>query len=335
MLNFREATILFVGPDPGIGVSGGNIFNQRLFKSLTELGVSLASLDDWPEVLPKKLKHLIIDSLYLDSIDRLEEISGWTRPHKWLLLHHLNSMFPPAGISSDEYFYENEKDLLDKFDKFIVTSNFSKAYLEKRGIDPADIRVLIPCPPSGIKVSTKEHEVPRILILGNLIRRKGLVPFLGALADIEVKPRFELVMFGRDDIEPDYARACIDQINRLPGMRYAGVVPPIGTINLWQEFDMLISPAYMETFGMSLQEAKYAGLVRMAVDGGFARHHLQTGAEDLIAHGPAELAEKFVALLRNPIRLSKYRKEAIKEAKALPEPDKAWLDQIKKFKAEL
>lgn len=335
MLNFREAKVLFVGPDPGLGVSGGNIFNQRFIKTIADRNISIASLDDWPEVLPHKVKHLIVDSLYLDSIHRMDKIAGNAQPVKWLLLHHLQSMFPPPGISSDEYFFKHEKEALSGFDRFLVTSPFSKAYLEKRGIDSEDIVIVQPLPPAGILPGSKEHDPPRILIMGNLIRRKGIVPFLGAIAEIKPRPQFEMILLGRDDIEPDYAQACIDQINRLPRVNYGGVVPPIGTLELWPQFDMLVSPAYTETFGMALQEARYAGLVRMAVDGGFSRHHLPGGAKDLIAQGPAELAQKMLKLLENPSRFSKLRKEAIKEAKALKDPDKLWQEQISTFCGQL
>ena len=112
-------------------------------------------------------------------------------------------------------------------------------------------------------------------------------------------------------------------------------MPPIGTLDLWPQFDMLVSPAYTETFGMALQEARYSGLVRMAVDGGFSRHHLPDGAVDLIAQGPVELAQKMITLLENSSKLSKFRREAIKEAKALKDPEQLWQQQISEFCGQL
>ena len=142
-------------------------------------------------------------------------------------------------------------------------------------------------------------------------------------------------ILGRKDVEPVYAEQCFDLIQKTPGIQYEGPIPPAGTNSMWSQYDILLSPAYNETFGMALHEAKYSGLIRMAVNGGYASNHVQKGYSDLLAENPEELAEKFVNLLSEPSRLSKYRKEAIREQKTLPDPDTAWNEQIREFVGKL
>lgn len=337
MLSFKEAYLLFLGPDPASGISGGNIFNQRFLKSLQEEGITTVGLDDWPEIIPKNLKHIVVDSLYISSAAQMQEIKTLKkrRPYRWFLLHHLHSMYPRKDIDSDEYFYKHEKPLLQHFNRFIVTSPYSKSYLENRGFQKSKIEVLKPYPFSMEPFSSPENKPPNVLILSNLISRKGILPFLNRLTKIKAKPKFRLVIHGRKDIEPDYAEQCISLIQKTPGVRYEGPIPPMGTSSLWSQYELLLSPAYLETFGMSLHEAKYAGIVRMAVNGGYASNHIQKGYPDLLAEDPEELAENFVNLLSEPSRLSKYRKEAIREQKTLPDPDTAWNEQIREFVGKL
>jgi glycosyltransferase involved in cell wall biosynthesis len=144
-------------------------------------------------------------------------------------------------------------------------------------------------------------------MVGNLIPRKGVLELFECLAlRIHETDRFYLELAGRSDLDPRYARACLDVAqgsNLCSIVRYLGPVPPTHIAECYRRAAGFVSTSKMETFGIALQEARAYGLPILAVDGGYTRHHFTPGENGLLFESVGALAQGLLALTRDPARM--------------------------------
>jgi glycosyltransferase involved in cell wall biosynthesis len=89
-----------------------------------------------------------------------------------------------------------------------------------------------------------------------------------------------------------------------------GEVPYEKMATWYREANLFVSASTMETYGISLQEARHFGLPMLVVAGGNSGNHLRPGVTGSVYADPSALAAGFVELVRQPALLSSYLQEA-------------------------
>jgi len=294
--------LLFALPEGSEDVSGGNLYNEALIRAAREIvAVKVVRVDECREALQRG-EHGVyfVDTLNLADVLAFPE----RRPGQTLVLvvHHLPSLEP--GIDVDDEALGVEKRALPLFDAFLTTSPFTSDVLVRRGF-PASAVMTVPPPPPAIERQPRAYEIPlRAVLVANLIRRKGVLELLEALASCaEGDDRFSIDVVGRHDIEADYARRCREIVTTSHALgervRFAGPIPRARVDDFYRSAGVFVSSAKMETFGMALQEARAWGLPVLAVDGGHARAHFTHTHDGLLVSSIDALAQTFLELARD------------------------------------
>ena len=131
-LSKKNPSFHFLIPDPNKIVSGGNIYNRFLIEALQKLGINATQINVFPDNGISKNEYIIVDTLFLEQvIPQLNEYKKKGHKNTFLLVHHLESLYPPNSFSNYQYFEKFERRKLEKFDAFLVTSFFTKKYLQQ------------------------------------------------------------------------------------------------------------------------------------------------------------------------------------------------------------
>jgi glycosyltransferase involved in cell wall biosynthesis len=285
----------FIIPDPQDFPSGGNAFNRELIAALIRAGLHVSHKPFHPDMTPASPQtQYFLDSIYFEQITRPDH---QLPPRCIGLVHHLDSLYP----RSEDCFVTREKPLLDRFSGFLVTSPFTCAYLIAHGYAADRIMTIPPAPlQSPFTDRVPAHKV-HALIIGNLIPRKGILPFLQALQAAEVPPYYTLTIAGSTTVDPHYTRACMDIIltdaSLQKCVKIAGVQDQAGIDALYRKSTLCISSALMETFGMAIQDAVVSGLPLLVHPGGYAEEHVHPGVNGLVCNDHAALVAQFKMLI--------------------------------------
>lgn len=264
--------VLFVIPDPESFPSGGNIYNQRLIDEMREAGVKISQISDVPQgndFFGVKADCWLLDSLFLNSAYYWfwEKHPG---KEKMIIFHHLSCLELEDEAASKRCF-EPYRRYFDQANGVLVTSEFSQHWLIEQGINPKKVIVKTP----GIVWEISSREAKRGenfmgLMVANLIPRKGILPFLKSLSSaLSADLSFEILIAGSHQLDPEYAEACVKQVNISPYLasriQFLGEIPPAKMPKLYEQADVFISASSMETFGMALQEARHFGVPILAL----------------------------------------------------------------------
>lgn len=265
----------FIIPDPAGFVSGGNVYNRQLIAALIHAGAHVSHLPLNLLLAPASPQtSYLLDSLFFSQIT---DPTAQIPPGSLALVHHLDSLYP----FSKQNFLERDKPLLQHFAGFIATSAFTAGFLEGHGFDPARICTIEPAPALAIRRTCVAGHTVQALMLGSCIPRKGVLPFLQALAPVQIASGYTLTIAGSLTADPAYAAACVDLIGHHPGLRshvrLMGEVDQTTIATLYAESNCFVSASYMETFGMAIQDAVMCGLPVLALEGGFAAWHITEG----------------------------------------------------------
>jgi glycosyltransferase involved in cell wall biosynthesis len=294
-------------PDGSERPSGGNLYNQALLDALGGL-VSLRRLGpaEWRAAIASGAPGLY----FFDSLDFAEGAVVTRAPGQYLglVVHHLPSLEPGLHDRDRERELASEAAALAAYDVLLCTSHFTSELLHGRGFEPERLITVPPAPPA-VRASARRYEPPlRALVVANLIPRKGVLPLLEALARRAERADYRLVIVGRDDIDPGYAEACRSRVARSPYLREHVRIDPAAPhermLEYYETADLLLSAAEMETFGMAIQEARAHGLPILVRDGGFAREHVQAGANGAVLRDVEAIADLLLALAADEVRMS-------------------------------
>jgi glycosyltransferase involved in cell wall biosynthesis len=311
----RASPLIFVLPAQSDVVSGGNIYNERLIAALAAqcdvrtvpVGEGLAAMGAGaPGVF-------FVDTLNLGDFAALLA-RPQPRQRRVLIVHHLPSLEPDLDPAHPSLAIERAA--LPRFDGFLTTSDYTTALLRARGLTAQAFLTVPPALSARPWQARACPPVMRGLLVGNLIARKGVLPFLEALEaamtpaagpDDRTDDRFHIDVVGGMGLEPAHARACVALVGASPALRprvhLHGEVPHAAMDGFYGAASVMISASRMETFGMALQEARAWGLPILACDGGNTRNHFAPGQNgELHATIPA-LAHRFLALARDPARM--------------------------------
>lgn len=290
----------FVVPDFSAFVSGGNIYNEALIAALQSKNYPCQniSFDEFAFLFKKEESALFfIDTLFLKEIAPLLLLPR-NGAEIWLIVHHLESLYPPVGTTSSNYFKTYEAPLLKLFDGFLTSSQFTANYLQQqRGLSQKTIVVppAVKYFPKSIpkKSSTKIHA----LLVANLVERKGIFPFLQAFSQLDWttwQDHLQITIIGSKTMSPEYAEACRKIVDESPILtaivQLKGTVPETKVPSFYQQANLFISTAFMETYGMALQEASLFQLPLLAVNGGNVKTHLEDGKNGFLLANPMEVA---------------------------------------------
>ena len=293
--------ITFVIPDVNAFQSGGNIYNKNLIGGLRKNGYDSEILD-FVGFKKKKIHqlegHYFFDTLYFTHLESI-----FTKKNKdtqfWLIVHHLESLYPPKDWTVNDYFQQKEQPFLVQFDGFLTSSQFTADYLLEHGLTQNKIVI-----PPAISVNAKLNHMERIsrtcpdsyrdgsskpfsinaLMVANLVERKGILPFLEYLlksALLQQNVLLKIHLVGSETIEPIYAQRCLDLLTQNPALKkivhYHGQLSPTQLHSYYQRSNLFISTAFMETYGMALQEARSFELPILAINGGNVKNHVIEG----------------------------------------------------------
>ncbi len=323
--------LVFVVPDGSDGISGGNWYNAKLLAALaTYVPTKCMEVADFarPSLPPGTY---LVDTLNLDVAARVlaRREAG---QHFVLLVHHLPSLEP--GLGPTDPSLALEKEVLGKFDGFLATGAFTRDWLSAR-LPGAHVFLLEPAITVQVETARQFEPPLRAVIVCNLIPRKGILELLEAL-DIAAAPNLSIVIAGRTDLEPEYARACSSCIEKSESLsRSVTLLGPIEHKQvhaLYQEANLFLSASRMETFGIALGEARYHGLPIFAVAGGNSENHLIEGKTGELFVNPQELAGALVRLACDPKRHELYCRTAWD---ARPDASETWQDGAERFLREL
>ena len=289
--------LTFVIPDVNAFQSGGNIYNKNLVLGLREINLhpSVMDLKAFQQRDAANLKgYYFFDTLYFKDLSKIFPQKN-EDCHFFLIVHHLESLYPPKGWDSATYFLENELAYLQKFDGFVVNSGFTALYLINKGL--LQKKVFLPPAIDFELPQNKIKEIPPIkaLIVANLVERKGILPFLQLVEDSPIvhKKNVTIQLVGSAILEKSYAEDCLEFIENHSDLKkivsYHGEIGQEQVRKLYQEATFFISTSYMETFGMALQEAAWFGLPILALDGGNASAHFKHGYNGMLAADMEEL----------------------------------------------
>ncbi len=300
-----KTLLQFVLPDDRQLPSGGNIYNAKLLAALQQMGHALSILDfsSYERALSADQPGTYwVDSLFVKALGQRLPLSA-KKAQSWMILHHLESLHPPQGYTSDQLFEQQEEKVLQFLDGFLVTSTFSQDYLRYRGLSQP-ILLVEPATDLQATASRQTDRCREALMVANVIERKGVEAFLQQLAKVSAPTdAYQLTVVGRLDLEPDYAQSCQRLVTSTPSLRgkvrFTGPLPHAEVARCYGRSDVFISAASMETFGMALQEAFAFHLPVLAMDGGYVAHHFNKKGHGHIFNSVAILAKFFIDLVRD------------------------------------
>ncbi len=312
--------ISFVLPDDRDQPSGGNIYNEYLINALKKAGqeISICTFAQYLKALQNNQAGIYgVDSLFVNALNNVDLVKA-PATFSFFILHHLESLHPPAGQSGDIIFQTREKSVLEHFDLILTSSDFSRQYLLQKNLDVPAMVV----EPALYKQQGASHlpeaSLPlRALMISNVVERKGIFPWLQSLLQHATQDdSFMIDIVGRKDMEPDYYASCLRLVNQSflkTKVKFLGAMPHEEVLRQHRQHHLLVSAAYMETYGMAIQEACSQGLPILVLEGGFSGKHIQ-GGNGILCADIFELTGNFLQLSRNQSMLEQY----LNAARSLP-----------------
>lgn len=309
-MNHLKKRIIFIIPDIERFISGGNLYNQQLVEALAVLPnitVHWLRLEDMP--LDKAALEegiFLVDSLYL------EEFSAWMVTKNadqliYLIVHHLSSMYVEEEGKNIDKLIAAETQSLKDYDGFLATSSFTADYLRDKNLRQP-IVVLPPITNKIVAIPSIRSESPiRIIMVANLLPRKGILPFLQILAHRSeaFAPAITIEIIGEFLLNKDYSAACQQLILAHTWLKervyLRGVLPHKEVQQAYQQANLFISAAAFETFGMALQEAVVFGLPILAVKGGNTANHVVEGSNGFLFDSIELLVDKLIQLSHSSV----------------------------------
>ncbi|HEY2404828.1 MAG TPA: glycosyltransferase family 4 protein [Polyangiaceae bacterium] len=297
--------LVFALPAHSEQVSGGNIYNHELLRAVA---ARTRQLSEPIEHVRARIERGEPGFYFLDSLNLLDLLTlppARSGQRYGLIVHHLPSLEPDRDAGEDAL--DRERAALARCDALLATSPFTSEILRLRGVDAKRILTVPPVALAG-EPAQSINEPFTFCLVSNLIPRKGIRELFEALdAQLDASDRFHLDLAGREDIDVDYARSCLETVQgsqRLSSIvRYLGPVEHDRIAQVYRHASAFVSAATMETFGMAVQDARAFGLPILGLDGGYVRHHLSNGENGQLFASSAALASGMLELVRSPQRL--------------------------------
>ena len=220
--------------------------------------------------LKEKTGTPLVLTIHSTEYDR----SGWLNPNQW--------------------FIDIEREGMEKADKIIAVSNFTKrVIIEKYGINPDKITVVH----NAVYPVPEGHKKEIVLFLGRLTIQKGAEFFLKAANKVkDFEPDAKFVVAGSGDMLPRLIDQAID-MNISDRVIFTGRLTDQEVKHLYGISSVYVMPSVSEPFGITALEAISAGTPTIASKtAGFSeafKNCLKVDFWDI-----DEMTNKIVSLLR-------------------------------------
>jgi glycosyltransferase involved in cell wall biosynthesis len=313
--------IALVAPPAHRAPSGGDRLDDALAEALAARGpLRRLGFDELAgDAATAPPTAYLLDSLGLDALDA--PLPAHHR--RWLLAHLLPSQDPAATPAARAA----EADRLARLDGAIAFSGYMTAALREAGAEGPLVEVT-PALPAWARPATAAPILapPRLLVVAHLAPVKGVVELLEALA-AAARPddRFVLRVLGeaRDPATARRAHLLAASAALRGRVELLGPAPHAALAAAYAEAALVLSPAWLETYGLALAEARAIGAPLAVLDGGHAAAHV-TPTTGVVAADHVGLAAAALDLVRTPARLAELAAAARAAARALPRP--TWAD---------
>lgn len=153
---------------------------------------------------------------------------------------------------------------LAAMDRVVVASAHTAGEVRRLGVSPHRIRVIspgvnrIPAPATARRAADRPV---RLLVVGNVERRKGIEHLLAALT--AARFHFVVDIVGRTDRDPAYVAELMELVSAnglLDSVRFHGGVDEADLDRAYREADIFVAPSLLEGFGMAILDALLYGL---------------------------------------------------------------------------
>jgi glycosyltransferase involved in cell wall biosynthesis len=332
----RARRHVFVAPDLNGPETGGTLYNARLIAALRARAVACRQIEIGAALAPDAIGNdecVWVDSLYFAELPALQACA----PQRGLrlVLHYLPSQVAHARMVEWHELSDVERRALERAAGFLVTSPFMAQQLACFELAARSVSCVEPGVELPVERASRAGHGIRALMLCNVVEGKGVLPFLGALADqVQAGDRFELVIAGGLDAQAQYARSSAELIRAHPDLRarvqLRGALPHHEALRLLQSSDVLLSASRMEAYGMALAEARTAGIPIIARAGGHAGALVRPQSGGVLVTDECAVATELLAHARDPSRLFGLQRTAY--ATRLT---RTWQDAASDFCAQL
>jgi len=299
--------------------TGGDRYDARMVAGLRDRGwlVSVHGLEgDFPrwdggarKALDSVLgevrdgSRVLVDGLILGGLP--DPVQGHADRLRILaLVHHPLADETGLDEATREQLVRAERRALQAARGVVVTSRHTARRVEDLfGVSGDRIRVAIPgTDPAPPAEGPTGEEVPTLLCVGSVIRRKGHDVLVAALERLPELP-WRLVCVGSLTADPNYA----DDVQR--SARDAGLADRIhfsGTLSderlerMFHSSSLFVLPSHYEGYGMSLAEAMVRGLPIVSTTGGAIPETVPPDAGILVTPGNSRALASALETLLGP-----------------------------------
>ncbi len=333
-------------------VSGGYLYNRQLVSYLQRQGeqVEIISLpqrrfglqltDNFKQSLLQAILALKLDVLIEDAMVHPSMVWLNTRllaDHQLpvlALVHLLQSFEQHPGYSLWAY-RALERYYFSRVSGIIANSQTTLAQL----------KTLVPAalPPQCVAVPSADHLPPvtitaqdlqqkalqsgalKVLVVGNVIRRKGLhvlINALGLMPNIDV----QVNVAGRLDMEPEYVQSVHQQLKSIgleARVKLLGVITGQNLVELYHQHQLMVLASSYESYGIVYVEALQFGLPIIGTTAGAAKEIIQPAVNGYLIppEDATALAEILTALHLDRSLLSTLSKTAWHSYQSYPRWD--------------
>src|SRR5436305_2326791 len=259
----------------------------------------------FPRTILRQWRGLVPDAdVVLEVVNGITFLTPlWLRKPRVTLIHHIHRdhyvrEMGRAGRVAAFFLETVPLRLLYRRSRFLTISHASARDIARHGIDPARIEVGY----IGVELDAFEprpearSEVPTILYLGRLKRYKRIEVLLDAL---ERTPEAVLEIAGDGDhrpaLEAEIARRGLTERVRLHGH-----VSEERKCELYQQAWVNATASSAEGWALSVMEAAACGTPTVAMAVGGIQESVEDGRTGLLAHDPAELAQRIHLIMSDP-----------------------------------
>lgn len=307
-------------------MSGGYLYDRLVVEGLREAGhrVEIISMPDvswwqalmhnWDSSLLEEALDLKLDLLVQDELNHPSlflfnhSYRRYARRPIVSIVHHLRSSerhSPVAGA----FFSLVERHYLNTIDAFVFNSQFTLGDVDR--LSPLKQRPRIVAYPGKDRLGVRLTEdsvrqrchAPgplKLLFVGNVIPRKGLIHILEALQPLSADS-WELTVVGSQSAHPGYSRSIERFVRKfLPRapIKFLGLQPDLVVRQVYQESHVLVLPSDIEGYGIVYAEALGFGLPCVASALGGGSEIVSDGQQGwLVHHGDSLKMRKIIQRL--------------------------------------
>jgi len=287
-------------------ISGGYLYNRKLVEYLRRQGdqveiISLPPRGYWPSlgdnfgpsvwqaIAAAKLDLLIEDAMVHPSVLLLNRRIRRELKLPIIGLVHLLNSFDRQPWHSAWFKRAVEAYYLKSLTGIIANSQTTLAQLRQLlvnrlppyciALPAADHFDAVDITPTALQQRSLAPGPLKILVVGNVIRRKGLHVLLRALALLPAE-NIRVTVAGRLDMEPDYVselRLLIRALRLKADIEFQGALQGPALAKLYRQHQLMVLPSAYESYGIVYLEAQQFGLPAIGTTAG--------AAHEIISHG--------------------------------------------------